>query len=375
MGTGRFISGIGSGAATVICPIYIAEISPAEKRGHFGAFTQVMINGGILIAQLSGYFLNEDNYWRIILVQAAAIAAFEFCGLIIAPETPKWLAENNRPAMGRRVLQKIRGREANIQAEMENWEWSGEPEEESLLGPQRGERPEKQPAASMLDILRIPRYRKAVIAVTAAMMAQQLTGINSVVMYSVTILGAIIPSAAALVTVLVSAINVLVTVLCAPLADKIGRKACLLISIAGMGSNSVLLAIGLSFDYPILSVLATLLFVCSFGVGLGPIPFILASELVDSEAVGAISSWALAGNWLSTFCVAQFFPMLNNALPRGQVYWGFAAVALVFGVFIAWWLPESMGRANVEEVWAAHEGRFQDVQDLEPEVEDIQDEA
>ena len=357
---GRFVSGVGAGAATVVGPIYIAEVSPVDKRGLFGAFTQVMINLGILIAQLLGYFLSKDDLWRIILIVAALIAALEFLGLIVAPETPKWLAENSRAAMARRILQKIRGPEADIHAEMQDWDMSGEAEEETLLGPSRGSKPEKKPAASMIDVVWIPKYRKAVIGVVAAMMAQQLCGINSVVMYSVAILGAIIPSAAALVTVIVSAINVLVTAVCAPLADRIGRKACLLLSIAGMGTNSVLLAVGLSYNIPTLSVIATLLFVCSFGVGLGPVPFILASELVGAEAVGATSSWALASNWASTFCVAQFFPMLNAALPRGRVYWILAVIAAIFGILIAYKLPESRGHAQADDVWEAFERRAEE---------------
>jgi MFS family permease len=185
----------------------------------------------------------------------------------------------------------------------------------------------------------------------AAMFAQQATGINSVVMYSVEILGATLPSAATLITVIVSAVNVLVTMMCAPLADKIGRKPCLLLSISGMGTGSFLLAMGLIHDVPALSVFATFLFVASFGVGLGPVPFIMPSELVDSEAVGAVQSWGLAACWLATFCVAQFFPVLNAALPNGHVFWVFMAIAIFMGSFIAWWVPESKGKATAAEVW------------------------
>ena len=351
MSSGRFISGIGAGAATVVCPIYISEISPVEKRGLFGAFTQVMINVGILIAQLLGYYLSRDNVWRIILAVAGLIALIEFSGLLVAPETPEWLAKNHQTALARRVLQKIRGPDADIEDETKEWDTSAEEEEESLLATAGVPRKEKIINISFFSAICIPKYRKAVIAVVAVMVTQQLCGINSVVMYSVSILGSIIPTAAALVTVIVSAINVVVTVACAPLADKIGRKTCLLLSIGGMGSSSVLLAIGLSHEIPTLSVVATLSFVASFGVGLGPVPFILASELVGPEAVGATQSWALAGNWIATFCVAQFFPIINNALPRGRVYWIFAALALVFGSFIAWWVPESMGFSNADDIW------------------------
>ena len=209
----------------------------------------------------------------------------------------------------------------------------------------------KDPSVSLLEAVREPMYRRAVVAVTAAMFAQQATGINSVVMYSVEILGAALPSAAALITVILSVINVLVTIMCAPLADTIGRKPCLLLSISGMGTGSFLLALGLIHDVPVLSVFATSLFVASFGVGLGPVSFILASELVDSEAVGAIQSWGLAACWFSTFCVAQFFPILNAALPNGHVFWVFAAIAAAVGCFIAWWVPESKGKITAAEVW------------------------
>lgn len=190
------------------------------------------------------------------------------------------------------------------------------------------------------------------------MLAQQLTGINSIVMYSVNILSALLPTGAALVTVAVSALNVIISILCTPLPDRIGRKTCLLLSIAGMGFNSILLAIGISQSIKILSAIATLLFVASFAVGLGPVPFILANELVGPEAVGATQSWALAANWIATFAVSQFFPMLNQALGgHGRVYYVFAAFAALFGGFIAWWVPETMGKHGAEEVWGRREAR------------------
>lgn len=351
LGLGRAISGLGAGAATVVAPMYISEVSPRESRGLFGAFTQVQINSGIFVAQLLGYFLSRSNNWRWILATAGFIAAATFLGLTLAPETPKWLAANNRPRMARGILQRIRGREADIGEEMDDWEISGEAEEESLIGPPRGPRPQAQAHKSFVEVVRNPRYRKAVIAVSGVMMAQQLSGINSVVMYSVSILGNIMPNQATLVTVIVSAINVLVTLAAAPLADRLGRKPCLLLSLAGMGSASVMLATGLASDIGGVTVIGLLLFVCSFGIGLGPVPFILASELVGPEAVGATSSWALACNWLSTFLVAQFFPMINAALPLGRVFWIFAALAAAFAAFVGLFVPESRGRASPDEVW------------------------
>ena len=88
----------------------------------------------------------------------------------------------------------------------------------------------------------------------------------------------------------------------------------------------------------------------SFAVGLGPVPFILASELVEPEAVGAAQSWALAGSWVATFVVAQFFPPLKEAL-GGKVFFLFAGLALLFALFVAVWVPESGGKRDADEVW------------------------
>lgn len=203
-----------------------------------------------------------------------------------------------------------------------------------------------------------PGYRPAVVAVIAVMAAQQLTGINSIVMYSVSLLSALLPTTAALLTVAVSALNVIITTACAPLIDKLGRKTCLLLSIAGMGISSILLATGIYYGIQILAAAATLTFVASFAVGLGPVPFILANELVGPEAVGATQSWALAANWIATFLVSQFFPIVNEALGgRGRVYYVFAGFAAALGAFITWWVPETKGKRGADEVWGRKEAR------------------
>jgi MFS family permease len=183
------------------------------------------------------------------------------------------------------------------------------------------------------------------------MMAQQLCGINSVVMYSVDILQDVMPGKAALITVMVSGINVIGTLSFSPLADKIGRKPCLLLSTIGMGLASAMLAAGLAEHSQLLSVLGFTFFVCSFSIGLGPIPFLLPSELVGPEAVGIISSCALGGNWFANFMVAQFFPMVNASLPRGQVFWIFAGISAFFATVILLCVPESKGAAHAGEVW------------------------
>src|ERR1700761_4664933 len=212
----------------------------------------------------------------------------------------------------------------------------------------RGNKPEP---VGILEVLRDPNNNRAILAVVVVMMAQQLCGINSIVMYGVSLLSELLAANSALLNIFVSILNIVATTGCAPLVDVLGRKPCILTSIAGMGVSSVLLAIGIRSAIPVLSAVAVLFFVASFAFGLGPVPFILASELVGPEAVGATQSWALAANWISTFVVAQFFPMVNEKLGKGLVYFVFAAIAAVFFVFVGWYVPETKGKKDADEVW------------------------
>lgn len=377
MTVGRFISGIGAGAAVVVVPIYISEIAPPKEKGFFGAFTQVMTNFGIFTAQLLGLFLSKGQLWRIILGAGGAIGALQLIGLVLGgQESPKWMADNGRPSQAKRVLQKLRGHQANIDEEVKGWGLQSsqdlEEEEETLLdnrdhisqertsSPHPGAANKAKKTAEAVSretlgvfaVLTHPHSRPAVIAVMVVMIAQQFCGVNSVVMYGVGLLSDVVEANSALLNVAVAALNVVVTTACAPLPDKIGRKRCLLFSIGGMGTSSLLLAIGIMRHISVLSAISVLTFIASFGVGLGPVPFILSSELVGPEAVGSTQSWALAANWVATFIVSQFFPIVNEKLGGGRVYFIFAAFAAFFGGLVAYLVPETLGKFDADEVWA-----------------------
>lgn len=203
-----------------------------------------------------------------------------------------------------------------------------------------------------VEFARLPNspVTSAVISV-ASSDHSRLTGVNSIIMYGVSLLSTLLSSSSALLNLVVSLVNIAVTTAASPLPDRIGRKPCLLLSIGGMGLSSLLLGIAIRTHMPALSAVSVLAFIAAFGLGLGPVPFILASELVGPEAVGATQSWALAANWVSTFVVAQFFPIANERLGKGIVYFVFAGLAVFFGLFVAWWVPETKGERSVAEVW------------------------
>ena len=149
---GRVISGIGAGAAIVVVPIYISEIAPPKEKGLFGAFTQIMINMGILIAQLLGYFLSRGSLWRVILGTAGLISFIQLLALFFVPESPKYLAEHNKPLLARKILRKLRGHHVDLEEEAKTWNIDSSDqdieEEETLLEASAGSHPSPNPKAA-----------------------------------------------------------------------------------------------------------------------------------------------------------------------------------------------------------------------------------
>lgn len=125
MAFGRLLSGVGAGAAVVIVPLYISEISPPAQKGFFGAFTQIMCNVGILFTQVLGYFLSHDSHWRIILAVGGLVGIAQALGLLLSVESPKYLANQGNITLARRTLRKIRGEEADIDGEIADWGVAG----------------------------------------------------------------------------------------------------------------------------------------------------------------------------------------------------------------------------------------------------------
>ncbi|KAI1823378.1 general substrate transporter [Xylaria intraflava] len=372
MSIGRVLAGIGAGAATVIVPIYISEIAPPRERGTFGAMTQVSINFGILGTQTLGYFLSHGSAWRWIFGIGIVIATLHLFGLLIIPESPAWLANNRSVSEAKQTLQRIRGKHYDIEEESASWNSGAEsPEEQALLdpssttllssGPRRDSTASKASVKSQIhlgffEVVRDVQYRPALVAAAGVMCAQQLCGINSIIMYSVSLLKDLLPINSGLLTIIISAINLITTIACSPLPDKFGRKTCLLLSIVGQGTSALALAVSIVFEAKILSAVAVLFFVAFFAVGLGPVPFILASEMVGPEAVGAVQSCCLGANYVATFLVAQFFPIINAALNErfggaGWVYFIFTGLAVLCGLFVLWRVPETKGKKDADEVW------------------------
>lgn len=229
-------------------------------------------------------------------------------------------------------------------------------EVEPLISDEEGQKATKQPKITILEFITASKYRKEVIAVIGIMLVQQLTGINAIVMYGVSVLRELIPeNRAALINVFISAINLFSTWYASRHFDSAGRKPYLLASIGGMGINSLALGLGIIFHIPLLSAIATILFVSSFSIGLGPIPWMVAAETVEFSASGAAQSISLCANWIGTFLVSYGFPVLAaTGIGKGGMFLVFAGVALLGAMFVERCIPETKGK-SVSEAWANHE--------------------
>ncbi|KAG9240356.1 general substrate transporter [Calycina marina] len=360
MGFGRVLVGIAGGASTVVTPLYISTIAPPQEKAFYGYWTQISINVGLLLTQVLGYYWRNASSWRLVLGFGCLLATLQMFGLWLVPESPQWLVQHGQMNHATQVLQRIRGKDTDIMEEMKDWErYESSPEERGLLVQQSAQSPAASSPADIgvWDVVKDMRFRQALIAVTGVMVAQQVTGINAIMMYSTSLLRGVVPVSSGLISILVSVANLLVTIGCSTLPEKLGRKPVLLISIAGMGFSSFLLALSLKFGLKFPAALAVLLFVAAFAVGLGPVPFLIGSELVKgTEAGSAIQSLGLSANYIATYLVAETFPTINTALNKalgasGWAFYIFGGFAVLSFWFVSTKVPETKGKRSMEEVW------------------------
>ncbi|KAF9083314.1 Solute carrier 2, facilitated glucose transporter member 2, partial [Mortierella sp. AD031] len=180
---------------------------------------------------------------------------------------------------------------------------------------------------------------------------QQASGINGLIYYSTTFLGDVFGAGnSKYITVGVSCCNLLSTLTSVFLIDRTGRRTLLLISFAGVSFSSILLVIGAYCDVGILVVVAVFLYTAAFAIGLGPIPWLLLSELLPTYALSSASSVATAVNWGTNFVIGLIFPSLNKGL--GNATFILFAAITAFGFLYTWFfVPETRAR-SIEEIMA-----------------------
>lgn len=358
----RFVSGLFVGLFSGITPLYLTEIAPVNLRGAIGTVNQLFCTIGILVANIMGLssvfgsmrFLN-------LLISLTMVPAVMGYFLLIGPESPKHLYMNlGKREEAREALIKLRGSDREALELVE--------QELQALETQQQQK-EQSKEAKFTDLFRKKILVRPVFVVVGLMMFQQLSGINGIISYSTKLFKDVGLSnqAAELGTVAMGGAQVVTTVLCTFLIEKAGRKILLLAGFAGMCFSSFGIAIASIvteyggpnwFNY--FTIVFAVLYLISFSLGPGAIPWILASEMFDSESIGKASSLAVGTNWLCSFIVTVTYSYIQEAL--GVFTWLIFGTELVLGcAFVFFFIPETKGK-TVEQNIAnfAHKFIFRD---------------
>ena len=340
---GRVIVGLGIGLACTTVPVYISEVAPPEARGWQVSLFQLAITVGILAAYLVDYAFARSQAWRWMLGLAAIPGLILGVGMLVLPESPRWLAKHLGPEAARVVLLRIRG--GSVDTEYREICDSLEHAEEH---------------GRWADLL-LPAVRPALVVGIGLAIFQQVTGINTVIYYAPTIIQAAgIPSAegAILATAGIGLVNVLMTVVAMWLIDRVGRRPLLLTGIAGMTVSLAVLGIVFhgSGGAPVaawLAVVTLMAYVAFFAISLGPIFWLLISEIYPLQIRGIAEGTAAGTNWIFNMLVSITFLTLLEILGPSWTFWLYGVLAIGSLIFSYYLVPETKGRTleEIEESW------------------------
>jgi sugar porter (SP) family MFS transporter len=345
----RIVAGTAIGIASFVAPLYISEIAPVAVRGKLVSINQVALTSGIVASYLIDYAFADAQQWRWMFAIAIIPAAAFGIGLLFIPNSPRWLIGQGRADLARAVLKRIRA-PGEVEGELTRIQQSA-----------------AQQKGSWSELLN-PRLRPAMIVGIGLAIAQQVTGINTVIYYAPTIFkfaGLSSASVAILASVGVGIVNVTLTLVAMQLIDKVGRRPLLLVSLAGMSAS--LAVLGLAFALPQASgslgwiaVTSVMVYVGSFAIGLGPVFWLVLSEIYPLRMRGRAMSVGTVANWSANLVVALSFLTLTQVLGKPATFWLYALVSIGAWLFAYFLVPETKGK-TLEEIeahwWAGKQPR------------------
>jgi sugar porter (SP) family MFS transporter len=331
---GRFLVGLAIGFASMLTPLYLAEIAPARDRGAIVSLNQLCITVGILVSYLVGFALAPSEGWRWMLGIGAVPGVILMIGMLILPESPRWLAGHGRMEDAGAALRRLRGG-ADVTNELRVLRT-----DIALEG---------QQLASWGELLS-PRLRRPLVIGIGLAIFQQITGINTVIYFAPTIFqSAGLPSAAIsiLATAGVGAVNVVMTIVSIRLIDSLGRRQLLCWSLGGMAATLLLLAgvfyAGATGGSAWIAVLSVAAYVGFFAIGLGPVFWLLISEIFPLALRGRAMSLATVANWGFNLIVAVTFLDLVSAFGSANAFLMYALLSVAALIFVVVEVPETKG--------------------------------
>jgi SP family arabinose:H+ symporter-like MFS transporter len=338
----RLIGGVGVGIASMLSPMYISEIAPAKIRGTLVTLYQLAIVIGInlvyyinlQIASSGDAQWNLDIGWRIMLASEVIPALLFFIMLFFIPESPRWLASKGKIDSAKAIIEKINGQ--NKSAELLN-------EIQDSFKEEKG---------SIL-VLFTSGLRMAIVVGMFLAFFSQITGINAIIYYAPEIFKNIGFGAdsAMFQTVIIGTVNTIFTFVAIAFIDKYGRRTLLLWGISGM--IICLGGVGLMFHFELSSgpwlLLFILGFIASFAMSLGPIPWVLISEIFPTKFRGVAMSISILMVWIGVVLITQLTPILLESVGGAFTFWIFMFNAIILIIFTYNMIPETKGK-TLEEI-------------------------
>ncbi|CAM3558363.1 sugar porter family MFS transporter [Marinicrinis lubricantis] len=344
----RMFGGLGVGMASTLAPLYIAEIAPAKYRGRLVSLYQLAVVTAIFvtffidssIASLGDTAWDIETGWRWMFAVGVIPGILFIIFLLFIPESPRWLQKQGKSDRALATLQRLNGKE---EAKFELKEIRLTLKEEN----------------TKMSQLFKPGLRLALLIGVILAILQQVTGINAVMYYAPEIFKATgAGTDAALVqTVMIGLINFIFTILALWLIDKMGRKALLLIGSTCMAV--CLVFVGFAFhsghtEGPWVLVFL-LLYVASFAISLGPVVWVVISEIFPNRVRARATAIASMALWAADYLVSQAFPMMLDSIGPATTFWVFAVMS-VFTFFFTWkTVPETKGKTleEIDQLWSS----------------------
>jgi SP family arabinose:H+ symporter-like MFS transporter len=328
----RIIAGVGVGAASMLSPLYIAEVSPAKSRGRMVSINQLTIVFGILLAYSCNYLLAglEDN-WRWMFTSGAVPASLFFFCVFLVPESPRWLVSKGFVDRAKRELGKISGTGAV---------------ETEILAMQAGVRNEVKGKFS--DLIKPGVTFVVFLGMTIAVF-QQISGANAIFFYAPIIFekAGMNVNDQLFQQVMIGVINLVFTLLAMQLVDRLGRKKLML---AGSSLMALwLFLIGSCYYFSLfngyLLTFFVMGFIATYATTLAPVTWVLISEIFPTRIRGLAVSVATCSLWVACFALAYGFPILIEWLDAAQTFFLFSAICFIYFLFLLKYVPETKGKS------------------------------
>lgn len=341
----RLLGGIGIGMASNLVPLYISEIAPAHNRGRLVTYYQLAVTIGILVAYISNAGLVAiapqntpgDETWRFMFGAGAIPALFFFAGLFLVPESPRWLMQKGRHEEGNAIISSITGQPA--------------------MASHNGQAHQPITKRTSYRELLAPGMRKALLIGILLPFFSQFSGINAIIYYGPSILNnaGISLNNSLLGQVIFGLANMLFTLIAIWKVDSWGRRSLYLFGTAG--ATIALVLTGLCFHFGATQSIWLLVFVLGFlacfAFSIGPLKFVVASEIFPNAIRGRALAISIMVMWVADTIVGQLTPILLKTAGSSGTFWFFAFFCLIAFLFVYRFLPETKGRSleQIEDYW------------------------